>query len=331
MNLRARLSFVRSACGRRYLRDARVREMYGVYSDGFSLAEVGGRYNVTAECVRQEFRRLGLPTRSREEARRLRLAITELTIDELVERLKETGDLEFVAAEFGVSARAAQRAVRKRAPGLLARKLGKGRAPNGYWTKERILEAIQSWTRLYGKPPSATDWSPAQAKRLGHLEKVKRFEEGLWPYVNTVSHQFGGWNEAIRAAGFEPRPVSSYGRPGDDPNVVEQAVGYYRDGKPLSTAAKKAGISVATLTKALTDAGLPLPGERLVERIKAFLRGRDWTPAKTITYALPDRPTQVYAVLNELRRDPDLEFMEMAGRGVYVRPRPPKGKTESRS
>ena len=303
------------------MRDARVREMYGVYSDGFSLAEVGERYNVTAERVRQEFRRLGLSTRSREEARRLRLAIAELTNDELVERLKEIGDLEFVAAEFGVSARAARRAARKRAPEVLARQPGKGRVPNGYWTKKRILEAIQGWTRLYGKPPRATDWNPAQAKCFGHLERVKRFEEGLWPYVNTVSHQFGGWNEAIRAAGFEPTPVSSYGRPGDDPNVVEQAVGYYRDGDPLSTAAKKAGISVATLTKALTDAGLPLPGERLVERIKAFLRERDWTPAKTITYALPDRPTQVYAALNELRRDPDLEFMEMAGRGVYVRSR----------
>jgi hypothetical protein len=194
-----------------------------------------------------------------------------------------------------------------------------------------VVEAIQSWASLYGKPPNATDWNIAHAKRLGRQDKVARFEEGLWPHLNTVMSRFGSWNDAIRAAGFEPTPVSSYGRPGDDPEVVERAVEYYREGDHLGAAAKKGGISEARLTKALIEAGLPMPGERLVERIKAFLLGRNWTPAKTITYALPDAPAQVYAALNELRRDPELEFMEMAGRGVYVRPRPPKGKTKRSS
>jgi len=40
---------------------------------------------------------------------------------------------------------------------------------------------------------------------------------------------------------------------------------------------------------------------------------------KTITYALPDASLHVYSALNELRRDSDVEFLEMAGRGVFVR------------
>jgi hypothetical protein len=189
----------------------------------------------------------------------------------------------------------------------------------GFWTRDRIIDAIQRWNDLYGKPPNATDWNPAMARRLGHDERVARFEEGLWPHVNTVQRVFDGWNVAIRAAGLQPTKVSSYGRPGDDPETVMEAVEHYRAGDSLSKAAAKVGISQMTLTRALTAAGVPLPGERLIERIKAFLRDRDWTPAKTITYALPDASVHVYTALNDLRRDPDLEFLEMAGRGVFVR------------
>lgn len=311
--------------------DQRVQEMHRLYCEGEPLEAVGRRYQLSRERVRQLFRDADLPTRSRGEAARLKTESARGRKEALVQRMRETGDVEFVAAEFDVPVDKARSIVKQSSPDLLSPVHRKGdRVPMGFWTRSRVLEAIQRWNDLYGKPPSASDWNPAVARRLGHMDRLARFDEGLWPHVNTVQTIFEKWNEGIRAAGFEPTRTGSYGRPGDDPDVVASAVGRYRDGSSLGAAASSVGISRATLTRALVTEGLPLPGERLVERIKVFLRDRDWTPAKTLTYALPDASVHVYAALNELRRDPEVEFLEMAGRGVFVRFRREPGRKKLR-
>lgn len=59
-----------------------------------------------------------------------------------------------------------------------------------FYTPEVIVERIQQWARAHGAPPSASDW----------LRTVP--EGGV--AVSTVQREFGTWNAAIKAAGFDP-------------------------------------------------------------------------------------------------------------------------------
>jgi hypothetical protein len=65
------------------------------------------------------------------------------------------------------------------------------------WTRENIIEAIQEWEKLHGNPPTCPEWS----RRDGLPEWA--------PTVGVVYRTFGkhGWNKAIEAAGFTPRPA----------------------------------------------------------------------------------------------------------------------------
>jgi hypothetical protein len=60
-----------------------------------------------------------------------------------------------------------------------------------YWTRKRIIEAIQRWEREYGAPPKATNWQPRATP---------------WhPTIGMVRLVFGNWNAALTAAGFDVR------------------------------------------------------------------------------------------------------------------------------
>ena len=65
------------------------------------------------------------------------------------------------------------------------------------WTEETIIEAIQEWEIIYGRPPTCPEWS----RRDGLPEWA--------PTVGVVFRVFGkgGWNKAIASAGFTPRPA----------------------------------------------------------------------------------------------------------------------------
>ena len=87
------------------------------------------------------------------------------------------------------------------------------------WPRERIIEAIRWWNSEYGEPPASTDWNAHTARHQLHDEpRAVRFEElfaaGTVPWFNSVVRRFGSFNNAIRAAGFEPRP--SYGGSGNE-------------------------------------------------------------------------------------------------------------------
>jgi hypothetical protein len=63
------------------------------------------------------------------------------------------------------------------------------------WTKELVVEAMQEWDNLHGRPPYSTEWYSSS-----NLPD--------WvPSVRTVYNVFGqgGWNKAMEAAGFTPR------------------------------------------------------------------------------------------------------------------------------
>jgi hypothetical protein len=74
------------------------------------------------------------------------------------------------------------------------------RHENRYWTRPRIIEAIQLWAEQNdGKPPKSQVWLalPASAG---------------WPAVSNVQEEFGTWADGIRAAGLEPHAPGVYER-----------------------------------------------------------------------------------------------------------------------
>lgn len=64
---------------------------------------------------------------------------------------------------------------------------------NRIWDHGSIIETIQEFARIHGRPPLSTEWL-----RRGVVEPQI--------YVFTVQKVFGSWANAIEAAGF-PRPV----------------------------------------------------------------------------------------------------------------------------
>lgn len=104
-----------------------------------------------------------------------------------------------------------------------------GNAYRRYWTRDRIVAAIKRWHRQHGEAPRSTDWDVHRARKLAELHerlaaewrgRIAKFEVGRWPSVRTVREQFGGWNNAIAAAGFEPRSQGQNTPRGAEPSPL---------------------------------------------------------------------------------------------------------------
>lgn len=78
-------------------------------------------------------------------------------------------------------------------------------------TEREIIAAIHDWHRRYGRQPTSMDWNVSLARVKAHPERLAQIEaaheERDWPWVPTTQAVFGSWNDAIRAAGFEPLSV----------------------------------------------------------------------------------------------------------------------------
>lgn len=62
------------------------------------------------------------------------------------------------------------------------------RSGSSKWTTAECIRAIQTWTRVYGSPPTSQDWSRGSADH---------------PTADIVKRRFGSWGDGIVAAGFE--------------------------------------------------------------------------------------------------------------------------------
>lgn len=65
------------------------------------------------------------------------------------------------------------------------------------WNRELAVDAIQRWEAQHGEPPRTTQWQT----------KTQGFDH---PVTQTLVQMFGTFNNAIKAAGLQPRTV---GRP----------------------------------------------------------------------------------------------------------------------
>ena len=177
--------------GSRLLREMPADELEVLVADN-TLTALGDVFGLTGERVRQILTARGVATRLDHEGTRLAVQgraaeIRRLAVDhteaEIMERL-------------GVSSAIVHRAT---GPGVFADTRGQR------WTRELVIQRIQEYDRRYGPPPSAVDWNVSRARTVGRQDRVDRFyTDGGWPHGSTLKRWFKSWNDAIRAAGFEP-------------------------------------------------------------------------------------------------------------------------------
>lgn len=60
------------------------------------------------------------------------------------------------------------------------------------WTKEEVIELLHEWVTEHRLPPAQHEWN-------------KRSPD--YPSQSSVARLFGSWNNAIKEAGYRPRPV----------------------------------------------------------------------------------------------------------------------------
>lgn len=123
------------------------------------------------------------------------------------------------------------------------------RVPNGFWTQDRIIEAIKLWQERHGGIPAATDWNSAFANRYDD----RRYLDHTWPRLGTVQAKFGSWNKALTAAGIQPRKMGDHGpwkwAKKKDPSEFKAPVRRHRDGIVYCALAIEAQIVKIGFTK----------------------------------------------------------------------------------
>lgn len=120
----------------------------------------------------------------------------------------------------------------------------------------RVLAAIQKWADEHGGiPPNAADWNVAQARALGHYDRVSEFEHGDWPATTEVRRLFGSWNAGIEAAGFEPTLIGHYGRAGEDMDFCRDIRKRYEAGESSTALAREIGVAQQTIAYRIRKAG----------------------------------------------------------------------------
>lgn len=139
-------------------------------ADGLSTIEIAKRLGVSRSYVRAL---ITDPDGSKESARKKKYGGT----------CADCGGRTSVRREGGGAHRRCQKCVNK-SPDRL------------YWTKEKIIEAIQLFAKEKGRPPTSKEWLIYKGDK-----RDKRF-----PNTPTVQIRFGSWSNGIEAAGF-PRPI----------------------------------------------------------------------------------------------------------------------------
>jgi hypothetical protein len=74
-----------------------------------------------------------------------------------------------------------------------------------YWTRDRVIKAIQAWAHRTGAPPTYKEWT--RSRQNGYRWRGKRR-----PSAFHVRKLFGSWNAAIEAAGLPARARHGGGR-----------------------------------------------------------------------------------------------------------------------
>lgn len=104
--------------------------------------------------------------------------------------------------------------------------------------RARIIVAMRGWHEHFGESPTCTEWSAHSSHSANERNEARR-EETPWVHAGTVTKAFGGWDEALRAAGLPLTHLIVW-------NLREARE---RAGLTQVTLAQSAGVSTAALQR----------------------------------------------------------------------------------
>jgi len=177
--------------------------MYDLYATGATLEEVGARFGLTRERVRQVFSEAGLPTRSITETLSLRRDRTvRRRSKEICVAFSRSRDVADVAQRLGIPRAIVQEVVEAHFTASPRRRHPKATTPK--YPTEVLIACLQE--------ASAAVDGPLTASAYRHYADARQREDGRsWPATPTYVNRFGSWGGAMAQAGL---PVVSRGRSG---------------------------------------------------------------------------------------------------------------------
>lgn len=175
--------------------NARAQPMTEMYMHGATYQEIGERFGLTGERVRQQLKETGVEMTPRRE--RLR-ALYEQRADEVVEAFHELGDDRAVAQKLGLPLTGVQEIVRERVPAGQRRKPTKHRKK---YAEQELVDCLREASAALGGVLSTETYN-------GYA-RDREFDDGRpWPGHQTPAGRFGSWRKALRAAGLAANPSS---------------------------------------------------------------------------------------------------------------------------
>lgn len=175
--------------------DSRTREMYELYVAGSTLEEVGARFQLTRERVRQIFREAGMSIRTMQETIALRNdRLVRQHSEEICAAFLVSKDIGVVAQQLDLPRVVVREAVKHLLPVSVPHQPRK--SPSPIYSTEELLAFLQEVGSVTPGVPSA--------------EAYRRYAQGRqtsdgrsWPSSHTIVSRFGSWRKALLQAAFE--------------------------------------------------------------------------------------------------------------------------------
>ena len=185
--------------------DERAAAIFAYYSSGATLQEVGDRYGISRERVRQILKAHGYPVRSVKQAAALHRANQFEMAPQILALHRELGDPRQVAEQIGISQTTVREVVRAAGTAnplpasTLRRKFG---VTQKRYSDEELLQCVRTASQRLGGVLTTAAYS-----EFGRGRTLD--DERPWPSHQSLQLRFGSWREALQRAGLRANPPSA--------------------------------------------------------------------------------------------------------------------------
>lgn len=184
--------------------DDRAAVMYKAYADGATLQEVGDRFGISRERVRQIFRAYGWDVRSIKQAAALRRVSEHALAPQILDLQTRLNDVRQVAEQLGVTqvtVRDVLEAAELANPRPASTRRRKYGSTQKRYAEEELLDCLRSASQALGGVLTTAAYAEfIQGRSLA--------DGRLWPTHQSLQLRFGSWREALRRAGLRANPSS---------------------------------------------------------------------------------------------------------------------------
>ena len=172
--------------------------MHELYVSGATLEEIGTRFGVSRERVRQIFREAELPVRSTAETHALRHdRLLRERGEEICAAFSESKDAEEVSRRLEVPRVAVEEIIKRHFPPTERRRRRRATAPR--YPTEELIACLQE--------AGAAARGALTTGEYGAYAKGRQTENGRpWPSDQTYVNRFGSWRAALLQAGLPVNP-----------------------------------------------------------------------------------------------------------------------------